>query len=237
MKLKKRLLCILLCVAFCLPFCAWQTRAESAGLSFVYLQCDDRWKDVQVGTLTIVQSACAIASICNAVYYLTGQEMDLVETAFWANQAGLFNAGGVEGSYRSVFFHSGNTYGGTYGYTATTFQGGSIRSQALIDHLLSGQTAVLHVPGHFMAAIDYDEANGRYLVIDPMPGDTGRYDTRRKGMTHSDGDWFTAEELSESYIDVDGYVLFYRTLSDAEREAILPAVTTASLAGVKGAIE
>lgn len=232
MKTRKRFLCILLCAVLCLPLCAWQTRAESAGLETTFVQCDDRWKDIQVGTLTIVQSACAIATICNTVYYLTGQEMDLVETAFWANGAGLFNANGVEGSYRSIFYHSGNTYGGSYGYTATAFQYGGIRSQALIDHLLSGQTAALHVPGHFMSAIDYDEATGRYLVIDPMPGDTGRYDTRRKGLTHTDGDWFTAEELSEGFIAVDGYALFYRTLSDSEREAILPTVTAASLAGL-----
>ena len=233
MKVQKRLLCILLCLAVCLPFCAWQTRAESAGLSVTYRQCDDRWKDIQVGTLTIAQSACAIATICNAVYYLTGQEMDLVETAFWANEAGLFNANGVEGSYRSVFSQSGNTYGGEYGYTATSFQSGSIRSRALIEHLLSGQTAALHVPGHFMAAIEYDEITGQYLIIDPMPGDVGRYDLRRKGLTHTDGDWLSAEQLSEGYIAVDGYVLFYRALSDGEREAILPAVTSASLAGLR----
>ena len=214
-----------------MPLGLMQIRAESAGLEVTFVQCDDRWKDIQVGPLTIVQSACAIATICNTVYYLTGREMDLVETSFWANRAGLFNAG-FEGSYRSVFYHSGNTYGGTYGYTATAFQGGSIRSQALIDHLLSGQTAALHVPGHFMSAIDYDEATGRYLIIDPMPGDTGRCDTRRKGMTHTDGDWLTADELSEGFIAVDGYALFYRTLSDSEREAILPAVTSASLAGL-----
>lgn len=216
-----------------MPFCTWQTRAESAGLEVTFVQCDDRWKDVQVGTLNIVQSACAIATICNTVYYLTGREMDLVATAFWANGEGLFNAG-FEGSYRSVFYHSGNAYGGEYGYKATSFQSGSIRSQALIDHLLSGQTAALHVPGHFMAAIDYDEETGRYLIIDPMPGDTGRYDTRRKGLTHGDGDWLTAEELSEGFIKVDGFSLFTRILSDGEKEAILPAVTSASLAGVKG---
>lgn len=230
--MKRKLLCVLLCLALCLPFCAVSTRAESAGLETTYLQSDERWKDVQVGTLSIVQSACAIATICNVVYYLTGQEMDLVATAFWAHEEGLFNAG-FDGSYRSVFHHSGSTYGREYGYTATSFQSGSIRSQALIDHLLSGQTAALHVPGHFMAAIDYDEETGRYLVIDPMPGDVGRYDRRRAGLTHSDGDWLTADELSEGYIDVDGFSLFTRVLSDAEKEAILPAVTSASLAGIR----
>lgn len=224
---------LVLCLALCIPFGAWQVRAESAGLETAFLQCDERWKDVQVGTLTIVESACAIATLCNAVYYLSGQEMDLVAAAFWANEEGLFNAG-FAGSYRSVFHQSSGTYGREYGYKATSFQSGSIRSQALIDHLLSGQTAALHVPGHFMAAIGYDEETGRYLVIDPMPGDIGRYDRRRKGLTHSDGDWLTADELSEGYIDVDGFSLFTRVLSDSEKEVILPAVTSASLAGLRG---
>lgn len=216
----------------CAVFPFTSVRAESAGLDVTFTQCDDRWKDIQVGTLTIVQSACAIATICNAVYFLTGQEMDLVATAFWANEAGLFNAG-FEGSYRSVFYNSGVEYGAQYGYVATGFRSGSIRSQELIDHLLAGQTVALHVPGHFMAAIDYDEETGRYLIVDPMPGDNGRYDTRRRGLTHTDGDWLTADELSEGFIAVDGYSLFTRVLSDSERESILPAVTNASLTGLK----
>ncbi len=225
----KRLGCLLLCAVLLCGVCCVSAGADGgAGLAVTYLQCDDRWKDVQVGTLNIVQSACGVATLCNAVYYLTGKEMDLVEVAFWANEAGLFNAG-FEGSYRSLFSYSAREYGETYGYTAGEFQGGDIRSHALVNHLLSGGTAALHVPGHFMAAVGYDPASGMYLVIDPMPGDNGRYDTRRAGLTHSDGDWLTAEQLSEGYIAVDGYSLFSATESgDARREALRAAGDAAS---------
>lgn len=69
-----------------------------------YIQCDDRWKDIQVGTLTIAQSAFAFAfaTICNAVYYLTGREMDPVETAFWANGVGLFYRARSEGERNAI---------------------------------------------------------------------------------------------------------------------------------------
>lgn len=229
--MKKRICCLLLCAAvLCGVFCVSAGADGGAGLAFTYLQCDDRWKDVQVGTLNIVQSACGVATLCNAVYYLTGKEMDLVEVAFWANRAGLFNAG-FEGSYRSIFYYSTRKYGEAYGYTASAFQGGDIRSRALVDHLLSGGTAALHVPGHFMAAVGYDPASGKYLIIDPMPGDTGRYDTRRKGLTHSDGDWLTAEQLSEGFIAVDGYALFSATNgSNARREALKTAGNAANQA-------
>lgn len=198
-----------------------------AGLTLTYTQCDPRWADIQVGRLNIAESACGIATVCNAVYYLTGAELDLVEVARWANGKGLYNAG-IEGCYRSVFYESGVQYGKACGYRATGFQTGTIRSDELMAHLRAGGVAAVHVPGHFMTVVTYDEATARYLVIDPMPGDNGRYDTRRRGMTHTDGDWKTADQLSESFIAVDGYALFTRFLTDREREVILPAAAAAS---------
>ncbi len=232
----KRLGCFFLSLVL-LGLCCVSASAEEeigggAALAFTYTQCDERWAGIRVGILTIAESACGIATVCNAVYYLTGQEMDLVSTAVWANQSGLFNTSSAAGCYRSVFYHAGEEYGEQYGFSATSFIGGSIRSQELIDHLLAGGTAALHVPGHFIAGIAYDEVLEKYLIIDPMPGDNGQYDTRRKGLTHTDGDWKTAEELSEGYLAVDGYALFSRTLSSSEREAIVPVAAAASLAGL-----
>ena len=170
--------------------------AEKAELEVTYRQVDDGWKDIPVGDLTIAESACGIATICNAVYYLTGRKTDLVELSNWAHEAGLFNAPGVPGCYRSVFYHAGETHGATYGFTATKFLYGDIYDKQLLSHLEKGGTAALHVPGHFMAVIDYDAENGLFLVIDPLPGDYGRYDRRRKGVTHTGGDWLTAAQLT-----------------------------------------
>ena len=204
-----RKLCLLLSLALLLVL---PVSAEEAFLEVTYRQCDDAWKDIPVGDLTIAESACGIATVCNAVYYLTGERMDLVAVANWAHEAGLFNAPGVPGCYRSVFYHASQEYGSAYGFAATQYKSGSIRTQALIDHLLAGGTAALHVPGHFMAAVDYNPETEKFLIIDPMPGDYGRYDNRRKGITHSTGDWLTAEELSAGYVKVDGYALHPRAL-------------------------
>lgn len=227
-------LCILLSVLLlsltCSPVCA--DDSTEAFLELTYVQCDDRWKNEQVGILTIAESACGIATICNAVYYLTGVEMDLVNTAIWANEAGLFNLPGVPGCYRSVFYHAGEEYGAELGFTATQYTGGTSHSEEIINHLQSGGTVAVHVPGHFMALVDYDPQTEKFLVIDPMPGDEGRYDTRRRGFTHTTGDWLTAEDLSKGYITVDGYSLFTRTLSDKEREAVQTPALNALLAGI-----
>lgn len=230
----KKYLCIVFSVLLFALSCA-PVRADDsteAFLELTYTQCDDRWKDVQVGILSIADSACGIATVCNAVYYLTGHEMDLVSTAVWANEAGLFNTATVAGCYRSVFYHAGGEYGAELGFHATKYTSGNAYSEEIVEHLLAGGTVGVHVPGHYMALVDYDAASGKFLVIDPMPGDNGRYDTRRKGLTHTTGDWLTAEDLSRGYIAVDGYSLFTRTVSDAEREAVQTPALDALLAGI-----
>lgn len=227
-------LCILLSLLLLfntpLPVCA--DDSTKANLDFYYVQCDDRWKDIYIGDLTIAQSACGIATICNAVYYLTGVAPDLVEMATWAHNGRLLNAPGVPGCYRSVFYYAGLENGGTYGFEATNIIYGTIRSQEVVDCLQSGGTVALHVPGHFMAAVDYDPVTERFLVIDPMPGDYGRYDNRRKGLTNAGGNWLTADDLSKGNIAVDCYALFTRKLSDAQREAVQIPAQNALLAGI-----
>ena len=216
----------------CVMLLALPVSAEEAFLEVTYRQCDDAWKDIPMGDLTIAESACGIATICNAVYYLTGREMDLVSVAEWAHEEGLFNAPGVPGCYRSVFFHASEAYGSAYGFTATKYQSGDIRSEKLLLHLQAGGTAALHVPGHFMAAVDYDPETGKFLIIDPMPGDYGRYDNRRKGITHSTGDWLTSEELTKGYVKVDGFALFTRVPSEEEIQAYVDTAVAASLAAL-----
>lgn len=216
--------CILIACLFLFPTAVRAAVEEPANLPVYYVQSDSRWASVKVGSLSIADSACGIAGICNAVYYLTGRQMDLVEVANMAHDRHYYNTDSVAGVYRSVFMHSAEWYGSAYGYKATEFLWGNVKSRELLDHIASGGTAVLHVPGHFMTLIDYDSETERYLVIDSMPGDVGKYDKRRQGITHTGGDWLTADTLSKGNTKSDGYSLFTRILSDSEREAILPAV-------------
>ena len=226
--MRRRSLCTICILTACLFLLSAGVRAaageEPANLSVYYVQSDSRWASVKVGKLTIADSACGIAGICNAVYYLTGRQMDLVEVANKAHDKHYYNTDSVAGVYRSVFMHSAEWYGDAYGYKATEFLWGNVKSSELMKHIASGGTAVLHVPGHFMTLIDYDEQTERYLIIDSMPGDVGRYDSRRKGITHTGGDWLTAETLSDGYTKVDGYSLFTRILSGNEKEILLAAV-------------
>lgn len=230
-KMTKRIIAVLISLTFLLGLCVIPISAEErkANLDYYIVQSDPQWADVKVGTLTIAQSACGICGICNAVYYLTGKKLDLVKTAEWAHQKGYFNTDSVAGCYRSVFKHSTKEYGELCGYTATEFLYNSIRANELISHIKAGGTAVLHVSGHFMTLIDYNEKDQTYLVIDSMPGDVGKYDNRRKGITHLGGDWLTAETLSTGTTKVDGYSLFSRALTKDETNAAV----NASLLGLK----
>ena len=199
------------------------TEGEKANLPYYYAQSDSRWADVKVGSLTIAESACGIAGICNAVYFLNGRKMDLVAVANKAHEKHYYNTDSVAGVYRSVFLHSAEWYGKEYGYAATEFLWEPVDGKKLLNHIASGGTAVLHVPGHFITLIDYDEEKKTYLVVDSLPGDVGRYDRRRAGITHLGGDWLTLATLSQGYTKVDGYVLFSRVLADDEAGRILPS--------------
>lgn len=229
MRRMKKTICVLLSL-FCVlcPARAHADDSTEAFLELTYTQCDERWAAVQVGILSIADSACGIATVCNAVYYLTGVELELLDVAVWANNSGLYNTSSVAGCYRSVFFYAGEEYGDAIGFTATQYTSGDIDSEEITETLLAGGTVGVHVPGHFMALVDYDPVSERFLVIDPMPGDQGRYDTRRRGLTHTTGDWLTAEQLSQGYIDVDGYSLFTRKLSDTERQTVAVVALAAS---------
>ena len=222
--MKKRILPLLLCLVCLLPLCVGAESAdEQANLSAHCLQSDPRWADVMVGHLSIADSGCGLATLCNALYYLNGYRADLVEVCEWAHGAGLYNTSGVNGVYRSVYHHAGNAKGRNYGFTATEYRSGSIRARELLAHLQSGGTAAIHVEGHFMAAVGYDPVTERVLVLDPLPGDVGKYDRRRKGVTHTGGDWLTFETLSQGYTKVDGYVLLSRAVTQSESDALVPA--------------
>lgn len=222
--MKKKALAGILCLCLLLPFAVSAESAdEQAGLSRHILQSDPAWADIMIGHLSIADSGCGLASLCNALYYLNGYKADLVEVCEWAHDAGLYNPSGVNGVYRSVYQHAGKQLGRTYGFSATEFRYGNIKTKELLSHLQNGGTAAIHVEGHFMAAVGYDPATERVLVLDPLPGDVGRYDRRRKGVTHTGGDWLTFETLSAGYVKVDGYVLLFRGVTQKESDAVFDA--------------
>ena len=220
--MKRKWLILALILVMCLPLCATAESAgdEQAHLAVHWEQSDPKWADHMVGHLSVADSGCGLASLCNALYYLNGYRADLVAVCDWAHEKGLLNPPGINGVYRSVYRHAGESLGKEYGFTATDYRSGNIESKELIKHLQNGGTAAIHVAGHFMAAVGYDEKTGRFLVIDPLPGDVGKYDRRRKGVTHTGGDWLTAATLSSGYTDVDGYALLSRAVTKQESDAV-----------------
>ena len=218
--MKKKVLAVLLLLLLLLPLAVSAESDEQAGLKHHILQSDPAWADVMVGHLSIADSGCGLATLCNALYYLNGAEPGLVEVCKWAHDAGLYNASGVNGVYRSVYQHAGKQLGKQYGFTATEFRYGGIQTKELLNHLQNGGTAAIHVEGHFMAAVGYDPKTERVLVLDPLPGDVGRYDRRRKGITHTGGDWLNFDTLSKGIVKVDGYVLLSRAVTKKESDAV-----------------
>lgn len=154
-------------------------------------------------------TGCGIMSLVNAVHYVTGNFMDPLEVADWAYNKGAYS--GSWGTERSSFYpYVEAQFGAKYGFKITnTGTYGRVDDAKFIDHLKNGGTAVVHVQGHFMAVVEYDETTKKYLLWDNCAGD-GR-GGHRAGATHIAGDWLTADELegsiNKTYLTVDWYCL------------------------------
>ncbi len=183
---------------------------------------------------TISSSGCGIVALVSAVYNLGNTiEKDQVGTAIkdvfdWAYGKYWF-----DGTSWELFAASDEKFGKKYGFdvleTDATYgcygKYGKVNTDLsnLVSHLKNDQgTAVVHVYGHFMAAVDYRVSNGKeqILIFDPGPGDMGS--TKRGGLTNAAGSWIDLDVLkngknankliwssssSKENIEIDGYWL------------------------------
>lgn len=183
---------------------------------------------------TISSSGCGIVALVSAVYNLGDTiEKEQVGTVikdvfnwaygkYWFDKTDwkLFAASDEKfgDKYGFDVLETDATYGchGNYGNPNTDLS-------KLVSHLKNNQgTAVVHVYGHFMAAVDYRVNNGKeqIRIFDPGPGDMGS--TKRGGLTEAEGSWIDLDVLkngknankliwSESSslenIEIDGYWL------------------------------
>jgi len=183
---------------------------------------------------TISSSGCGIVSLVSAVYNLGGTiEKNEVDTAikdvfnwaygkYWFDGTawGLFAASDEKfgDKYGFNVLETNRTYGcyGSYGKVNTDLS-------PLVSHLKNHYgTAVVHVYGHYMAAVDYRVSNGQeqILIFDPGPGDMGSI--KRGGLTKAEGSWIDLDVLkngknasklswsdssSKENIEIDGYWL------------------------------
>lgn len=180
--------------------CTCQSTSSSKG-------CADRAADSIWNHRTIHRSGCGIVALVSAIYNTGNGSITKDRIAEAVKE--FMNWGGDKGYWlrgmksNDFFTQSDDKFGSKYGYKISGGQGQSLTN--LINHLKNDQgTAVVHVYGHYMVAVDYKYENGvEYLLIfDPFPGAgagvaTGNYSTNRRNVTNASGDWFSVADLTD----------------------------------------
>ena len=169
----------------------------------LYDQNDPYWETIQFNERkgsTMKASACGIFSFCNAIYALNGNRPDAIQVAEWAMSVGAY-APGYGGTTRDKLYNNiEKRYGAELGFTLGPQCWGTIEDTRLQNHLMTGNVAVIHVPGHFMAAVGYDPATGLYHILESAESDS-------RGL---EGDsWVGAAKMSVGNTKVDWFVLIY----------------------------
>ena len=168
-----------------------------------FCQFDGRWGGKKYGSsTTMAEASCGVLVIVNAVYALTGQFIDPMDGAQLACDTGYripYN-GTDEGFLTAAPKLIGQKYGFRYAGKTNTIA-------ALKKNIQKGNVVLAHVPGHYVAIVDYKEKEGEYLVLDshPMP----------KRKTSSFGTWVEWRRLEEG--SLNAYSTFvYEKITDPE---------------------
>ena len=224
--MKKRVISLFLVLAIFITTFAVTTTSSMAAPT-CYQQGDSRWGGVYIGKWTIAESGCGILSTVNTVNYQTGRFINPVELASWAHSKNYYNGSYGQGSVRwTMYANMTAAFGSKYGFKVTGLQDGSITSPALINHLKSGGSVIVHVPNHFMAINGYNSATGQYLVYDSSAA--------AKRNTSVYGSWLTAAQLnSNSLTRVDWFCLVTRVGAAATTTTTTTTTTTSTAATTK----
>ncbi len=164
------------------------------------------WYSFKNGSSNISKAGCGIVSLVSAVYNLGGTiQKDNVGNAIdevfdWAYKKGYWKDS--VGSYWSLFTASDEKFGNIYGFNVSKQYGdrGKVNTSLdkLVEHLKSGGTAVVHVNGHFMAAVNYRLNNEKIelLIFDPAASSG----SRRGTYTDKAGTWIALNILEEGSV-------------------------------------
>ena len=198
----KRILSVLLIVALTATFVG----AFSIGSSAVtplgcVIQKDTKWKSYYYGGGNLYDTGCGIFSLVNAVGYLTGIRMSVTEVAAWAHEIGAYNAGSSAGGTTRGYLYPKvqAQYGSRYGFTVdcggsggTGYWNVTSYNTTLQNHLANGGVAIGHVPGHFIALVNY--SGGKYHVYESYPSSTRGTQNATTGSI-----WLTPAQLNSGY--------------------------------------
>ncbi|MBQ9414429.1 MAG: SH3 domain-containing protein [Clostridia bacterium] len=178
--------------------------AEAVIPRAVVIQWQDEWKNYYYGGQNLYDTGCGVFSTVNAVGYLTGNEMSVVEVADWAYEVRALNyyAGGTD---LSIFFPKlQGRFGEEYGFTVADGVWQGVSSTTLKNHLKNGGVAVARVPGHYIALVGYESSTGYFHVYDSAPSSA-------RGTGNGDA-WVSESWLTTSAkLKVDWYCMLTRT--------------------------
>lgn len=163
---------------------------------FVFTQYDPEWCATPYGGGGCMgTAACGILATVNAVYALSGQYMDVMELANYAVEKNYRIVG--SGTDDGIFKAAAKKYGRKYGF-AWDGQSGSI--DVLKKKLKAGDTAIVHVQGHYVAISDYNNKTKKYLLLD------SNYLPKR--ATSAFGDWIKTERLLSGALESQCFYFF-----------------------------
>jgi len=144
----------------------------AAAAPTVFLQKDGRWASHPYGysdkagtqATNIGVSGCGILAYVNAVYALNGKFIEPTTLGDYSLRNGhrVNGVGTAFSLYKSFADNRGSNYGIQYIGYETSYS-------KLRSHLQSGRVAIVSIPGHIMACVDYNSANGTFLILDSYP--------------------------------------------------------------------
>lgn len=207
-------------VALMIPFSNVEAEESDKNYAGCMIQHENRWLKYSFNGGTLPATGCGIFALVNCVGYLTGRTMDVVEVATWAHDIGAFNVYGADGTYRLELYPKVEAkYGKEYGITVDCdYDDGGYwedsSSSRLKNHLLGGGVALAHVPGHFIAIVDYDPTTDKYHVYDSSP-------SPKRGTNVNNGDlWVSAVNLSLNVFKMDWFCLIASKEKDKQKPVI-----------------
>lgn len=178
----------------------WKVRAAGSMIDtsspMVFTQYDAEWCGKAYGSEGCMGTAgCGILSTVNAVYALTGQYMSVMDLADYAVETGLRIVG--SGTDEGIFKAAAQKYGSRYGF-AYDGSAGSIKK--LKEKLKQGDVATVHVIGHYVSIVAYDEGKNKFLLLDSnwLP----------KRETTAFGDWISPSRLQDGALYGQKYFFF-----------------------------
>ncbi len=214
MKATKKIVSLLLVAVMLLSALSVFTVSVSAATPLTHLvQLESKWK-YYIGGGTLYNTGCGIFSMRNAIGYLTGYDIGIDAPARWAHSIGAYNVTGGEGTYRLVLYPKITAkYGSKAGFKVineSTWAGAS--NATLKSHLANGGVAIGHVPGHFIALVDYNYNTNKFHVLDSAP-------STARGTTSGYGDcWVTQSRLSTGKLKLDWFCLLSATGTPADEQ-------------------